>query len=410
MSKVGRAEVLLSASSRARPGRGISPGTPSPGLGPLGDNFDSSPLGSRRASLALTDNFESTGGTPLGSRRASLALLSDNVDRTSPTSPSLHEDAHVTFESGRRNLQGSESSERHLMNLAVAAHEQQKGEKRLIQLQAAQKLKSNFLRVLLTNAVTGSMNKWSKAAKKAFFLSQVDSRLTRAHIERIQLNVMLALAIMNSACIGLQCASSRLLENSRDNEVARQQLSNLQACCQGFNLTLSNGACGEEGSEASTKCVPDSSLIVSADTDFAVAYGTNAFWMSFYLNAAVSALSILSVVAITYHAYLSKKLLAFSKRLETKRQSHQKNAEIQIDDTTWRSAFTPSHWFQIVLSLIHMPPLLFDIPTLQFEHPFYTKSKLLKFPWIALISAVVTLSNLPILPPHLIHQSRHVPL
>ena len=40
---------------------------------------------------------------------------------------------------------------------------------------------------------------------------------------------------------------------------------------------------------------------------------------------------------------------------------------------------------------MHMPPLPFDIPVLQFNHPYYTDSKLLKFPWIAIASAVVTL-------------------
>jgi hypothetical protein len=234
------------------------------------------------------------------------------------------------------------------------------------------------------------MAKWSKAAKKAFLLSQVDSKFTRAHIERIQLNVMLALAVMNTACICLQCFSSRVLENGRDAEVARQQLSNLMVCCQGFNLTLSNGACGDIGSEASTTCVIDASLIVSVDTDFAVAYGTSAFWLSFYLNAAVSALSFLSVVALTYHAHLSTKVLEFSKQLEVKRKQATVDSSINLS-----SMFTPTYWFQLVLILIHMPPLPFDIPTLEFEHPFYTESKLLKFPWISLISALVTLSWLP---------------
>jgi hypothetical protein len=55
-------------------------------------------------------------------------------------------------------------------------------------------------------------------------LSQVDPQLTRAFIERTQLNVMFLLAIMNVACICLQCTSSRVLENYRDAEVARQQV------------------------------------------------------------------------------------------------------------------------------------------------------------------------------------------
>jgi hypothetical protein len=287
------------------------------------------------------------------------------------------------------------SDERHVMNLAIEAHERQKNEQKKSQLEAASKLKSNLLRVLLTSAVTGSMSKWSKAAKKAFLVSQVDSKLTRVHIERIQLKVMFLLAIMNSACIALQCASSRVLENGRDAEVARQQINNLVACCKSFNLTLSNGACGETDSVASKTCKVDASLIVSTNTDDAVAYGTQAFWTSFYLCAAVSALSLISVVSLFYHAYLSKKLQAFSKQLEIKHNS--KSDSTIVASTSFASIFTPTQWFEIVLALIHMPPLPFDIPTLEFEHPYYTETKKLKFPWISLISAVVTLSLPPFL-------------
>lgn len=278
------------------------------------------------------------------------------------------------------------------MNLAVAAHEERKERERLKQLDAAKNLKSSTLRVLVTNAVTGSLANWSKAAKKALLLSGVDPMLTRIHIERAQLNVMFALAIMNTACICLQCASSRVLENSRDAEVARQQVSNLEMCCQSFNLTLINGACGEVDSKAASSCKVDIALIVSVDTDHAVAYGTNAFWMSFYLNAAVSTLSFLSVLAIFYHAQLSKKLLAFSKRLEMKQAAANKTV------VNLPSALSPTLWFQFALVIIHMPPLPFDIPVLEFEHPYYTESQLLKFPWISLISAVVTFSWIP---PHL---------
>jgi len=278
------------------------------------------------------------------------------------------------------------------MNLAVAAHEERKERERLKQLDAAKMLKSSSLRVLVTNAVTGSLANWSKAAKKALLLSGVDPMLTRIHIERAQLNVMFALAIMNTACICLQCASSRVLENSRDAEVARQQVSNLEMCCQSFNLTLINGACGEVDSKAASSCKVDTALIVSVDTDHAVAYGTNAFWMSFYLNAAVSTLSFLSVLAIFYHAQLSKKLLAFSKRLEMKQAAANKTV------VNLPSALSPTLWFQFALVIIHMPPLPFDIPVLEFEHPYYTESQLLKFPWISLISAVVTFSWIP---PHL---------
>jgi hypothetical protein len=366
----------------------------------LTDNFESStPLGnsSRRGSLALTDNFESTGATPVGSRRASLAL-SDNHDRTPSHTRSRSEEANITLGSSGRTSAGMHehmSDERHVMNLAIEAHEKQKNQQKQSQLEAASKLKSNLLRVFLTSAVTGSMSKWSKAAKKAFLLSAVDSKLTRIHIERMQLKVMFLLAIMNSACIALQCASSRVLENGRDAEVARQQNSNLVACCKGFNLTLSNGACGETDSVARKTCKIDASLIVTTNTDDAVAYGTQAFWMSFYLCAAVSALSIISVVSLFYHAYLSKKLHAFSKQLETKHNS--KSHSTIEGSTSFMSIFTPMHWFEIVLALIHMPPLPFDIPTLEFEHPFYTETKKLKFPWISLISAVVTLSLPPFL-------------
>jgi hypothetical protein len=275
------------------------------------------------------------------------------------------------------------------MNLAIAAHEGQKAKKKEAQvdamLTAAQKLKSNLLRVLLTSAVTGTMSNWSKAAKKAFLLSQVDPKLTRAFIERTQLKVMFMLAIMNVACICLQCTSSRVLESYRDAEVDRQQVENLVSCCKGFNLTLINGKCGDADSEARKTCVVDASLIVSTDTDFAVSYGTDPFWMSFYLNSAVSALSVFSVIALFYHAHLSKKLILFSKQLETNSVGH-------FSDINWSKVLTPTFWFQIFLVLVHMPPLPFDVPVLEFEHPYYTESKLLKYPWISLVSAFVTLS------------------
>ena len=345
----------------------------------LPDNYESPSrtptAGSRRSSLALPDNYESPshtptpGGSAAGSRRASLAL-SENVHRD--------------------NLSQNECKERQLMNLAIAAHEGQKVQKKEAQvdavLTAAQKLKSNLLRVLITSAVTGTMSNWSKAAKKAFLLSQVDPKLTRAFIERTQLKVMFMVAIMNVACICLQCTSSRVLENYRDVEVARQQVENLVSCCKGFNLTLINGECGDADSEARSTCVVDASLIVSTDTDFAVAYGTHPFWMSFYLNSAVSALSVFSVVALFYHAYLSKKLILFSKQLETSSFSD------IASGINLSMVLTPTFWFQIFLSLVHMPPLPFDVPVLQFEHPYYTESKLLKYPWISLVSAFVTLS------------------
>jgi hypothetical protein len=341
--------------------------------------------GSRRSSLALSDNFESPTRSPtVGSRRNSLSL-NDNFELSS--SPMGSRNASMA-EYRHSDESPNVSDERHLMNLAVAAHEEQKAKKKQAQLDAVKNLKSNLLRTLITSAVNGSMSNWSKAAKKAFLLSQVDPQLTRAFIERSQLKVMFLLAIMNVACIVLQCTSSRVLENSRDAEVARQQVENLVRCCKRFNTTLVNGKCGAVKSEASTTCVVDASLIVSTDTDFAVAYGTDAFWLSFYLNSAVSALSLFSVIGLFYHAHLSRKLLAFSKHLETK--------SVGISNTETHLSFslvlTPTFWFQVILVLIHMPPLPFDIPVLQFEHPYYTESKLLKYPWISLISAFVTLS------------------
>jgi hypothetical protein len=159
-----------------------------------------------------------------------------------------------------------------------------------------------------------------------------------------------------------------------------------------FNTTLVNGQCGAADSKAGAVCVVDASLIVSVDTDPAVAYGTDAFWMSFYLNYAVSALSFCSVIGLFYHAHLSRKLLAFSKHLETKAVGIS-NGEVQISLSL---VLTPTFWFQIFLVLLHMPPLPFDIPVLEFEHPYYTESKSLKYPWISLISAFVTLSQSPV--------------
>jgi hypothetical protein len=359
----------------------------------LPDNYESPSrtptAGSRRSSLALPDNYESPSRTPTaGSRRASLALT-DNFEASGSAAGSRKGSLTLSENAHRGNVSQDECHERQLMNLAIAAHEEQKAKKKEAQLDAAQKLKSNLLRVLLTSAVTGNMSKWSKAAKKAFLLSQVDPKLTRAFIERTQLNVMFMLAVMNVACICLQCTSSRVLESYRDAEVARQQVENLVSCCKGFNLTLINGECGAADSEARSTCVVDASLIVSTDTDFAVAYGTDPFWMSFYLNSAVSALSVFSVVALFYHAHLSKKLILFSKQLETKSVGHFSDIAAGINLSM---VLTPTFWFQIFLVLVHMPPLPFDVPVLEFEHPYYTESKLLKYPWISLVSAFVTLS------------------
>ena len=336
-------------------------------------------------------------GSPVSSRRGSLALSESFDDRVRSPSPGLSQnDAAISSPHGSRQPSlashaAGVSQERHLMNLAVAAHKEKELERRNAQLAAASSMNSKVLSVFLKNAISGSMSKWSKAAKKAFLLSEVNSGHSRASVERTQLKVSLALAIMNSACIGLQCTSSRLLESMRDAEVAKQQLSNLMSCCDGFNLTLTNGACGDDGSGAAISCTVDPSLIVSTDTDFAVAYGTSAFWMSFYLNAGVSALSCLSVVALLYNAHLTKKVHALSKHLE-------RNQDPDNVDTSDVPAYASSFWLQILLVLIHMPPLPFDLPVLQFHHPYYTDSKLLKYPWIAVLSAVVTLRLPP--PPH----------
>jgi hypothetical protein len=372
-------------------------------------------MGSRRGSLALTDNFESpTNGTPLGSRRGSLAL-SDNLELPSVASPTgSRRGSFVLMESSdRRSASPSQprsdvandggngsvrnksvSSDRELMKLAVAAYENRKEEQKQAQLTAAQKMQSNLLRVLLVTSVTGAMADWSRAAKKAFLISQVDSKLTRVHTERVQLNIMFLLAIMNAACICLQCASSRVLENYRDAEVARQQVQNLLACCSSFNVTLINGKCGEDNSDARKDCVVDPGLIVSVDTDAAVAYGTSAFWTSFYLNAAVSALSTISVIALFYHAHLSKKLQIFSKKLEIKSNTGGKTGRSD-DSLRLPSVYTPWFWIQICVLIVHMPPLPFDIPVLQFQHPYYAESRLLKYPWISLVSAFVTFSCHP---------------
>jgi hypothetical protein len=125
--------------------------------------------------------------------------------------------------------------------------------------------------------------------------------------------------------------------------------------------------------------------------------------MSFYLNAAVSALSFLSVLAIFYHAHLSKKLLAFSKSLEMKQSAATNKTPTGV---RLPSVVSPTFWFQIALVVVHMPPLPFDIPVLEFEHPFYTESQLLKFPWISLISALVTFSWTP---PHLFNLLQSYP-
>jgi hypothetical protein len=60
-------------------------------------------------------------------------------------------------------------------------------------------------------------------------------------------------------------------------------------------------------------------------------------------------------------------------------------------DSEGAGVYSFAFWFQIILLLLHMPPLPYVIPVLQFNHPYYTDSKLLKFPWIAIASAVVTL-------------------
>ena len=331
--------------------------------------------------------------SPTGSRRGSLAISESFDDTYRSRTPSLSQnDVVISSAHGSRqpSLAAGISQERHLMNLAVAAHKEKESEKQKAQLAAVGTMKSKVLSTFLKNAISGNIAMWSKAAKKAFLLTEVNDtdRYNRASVERTQLKVSLALAIMNAACIGLQCASSRILENNRDAEVAKQQFNNLMSCCDGFNLTLSNGACGDEGSEAATACTADPTLIVTTDTDFAVAYGTSAFWMSFYLNAAVSALSFLSVVALFYYARLTRQVHAFSKHLE-------KNQDPDRVDTSVVPVYTSSFWLQILLVLIHMPPLPFDIPVLQFQHPYYTESRLLKYPWIALLSAVVTLSPPP---------------
>jgi len=296
----------------------------------------------------------SDAGSPTGSRRSSHALSEDLDD--SPFSQ------------------------------AVAAHKEVGELKLKKEMQAVVQMKSKTLSDFLAKAISGTMAQWSRSGKKSLFLAEINDtgRSSRAMIERSQLAISYALAIMNTACIALQCTSSRLQEGSRDAVVAKEQLSSITQCCIGFNLTLTNGVCGEDGSQAAASCIPDPTLIVSTDTEFVVAYGTSAFWTSFYLNAAVSILSALSICALFYHAHLSKKIFAFSKHLE-------QNKNIDTVDTKGATVYTFSFWFQIFLLCMHMPPLPFDIPVLQFNHPYYTDSKLLKFPWIAIASAVVTL-------------------